>query len=206
MQRGFSNIADISAKLFRFWGGATSSVADSLQSAGEGKPPLFSPGGPSGAGKIVQSLAVNSSVVNETAVNIPLDDTIPQAAEGGFVLTAPDLVSADTPGANTIVVIGVAVVAGDTAGAIITGFLTELVNGSDAFAICGMGAVHAANAFVTMPIYGEIVTAAPFRRITFRAGANVGMVSSGGTPVGAGGTRVYGTTPKVWMRLLEIAP
>ena len=41
MPVGVSNIADISAKLFRFWNGDAASAGDVLESAGAGKPPAF---------------------------------------------------------------------------------------------------------------------------------------------------------------------
>ena len=87
MQRGFSNIADISAKLFRFWSGDTASVGDSLQSAGAGKPPLFQPGGGSG-GVVVQQFFINSGAQQLVANQlIPADNTIPQITEGAEILT-----------------------------------------------------------------------------------------------------------------------
>lgn len=48
--RGFSNIADISAKLLRYWGGDVANVGQSLQTAGANKPPEFGGSGNGGNG------------------------------------------------------------------------------------------------------------------------------------------------------------
>ena len=82
---GFSNIADISAKLLQFWGGnqASGSV---LTSTGEGRTPNFSPA--AGGGLLVQQAYVeNTTFTSIDNAQIPLDNSAPQITEGTQVMS-----------------------------------------------------------------------------------------------------------------------
>lgn len=209
MQRGFSNIADISAKLFRFWDGDAAASGDVLESAGRGKPPKFLTPAAGGGGKVVQTVeAISAAAQGPFTAAIPLDDTIPQDTEGtlfGFVSTAGFV----TPATNLYRLEALMYASTPTPPTSFAGAWFEV---GFASAVGAGGATIGGTDLLTPCVFWQqdlistLSGAGPGFTFSFRVGTDDGVGPFGINGTGPGFGRFYGGVMKSQLRLLEIIP
>lgn len=198
MVAGFSNVADISSKLLRFWGG-DQSLGAVLTFQGQGRKPQ----GAASAGLIVQQIYVaNSAFVNLGApVALPLDNTIPTNTEGAAI---PSLNTIITPTSATNILQIDAIVHNSSSAANVTRAATLFQDGgAAAIAVSGTvrhstGGVPGACVLRHQQIAGLTVATT----FTLRLGSNIVSTLDLNGRAGAG---LYGGTLFSSMLITEIS-